>query len=387
MPPLANARQLGLRRPSAAPQSVPQQDPNAQAQAAPRPRPRRPSPRRPQPARAPARGAAGRSRTGGLRRILSASTSFPALGSTAVVMTGDGEHLDRCRRGRRSGSWPTSISPARAFARTPSSRRSTGPGDGPRAVSALLREAVRAGVRAAQLTDGDVDPTLGAALIALGYDRDFSLGVDGRGAGAGWGAVGAAALGRSLSVTAVAGWRAIAVDDDAGTVTVPAGVRPRSRRDRQGAGRRSRRGGRGAGHRGRGAGQPRWRHRGRRPGARQPAGRSGSPTIIAPGSTPPARRSRSPPAAWPPRASPCAAGAPTASCATTCSIPPADGPRPAPGGPSAWPRRRAWTPTSPPRRRSCAASGLRRGCAGRPAEPAGQRRRARPPRGRVAAGR
>ena len=33
MPPLANARQLGLRRPSAAPQWVPQQDPNAQAQA------------------------------------------------------------------------------------------------------------------------------------------------------------------------------------------------------------------------------------------------------------------------------------------------------------------------------------------------------------------
>jgi hypothetical protein len=34
MPPLANARQLGLRRPSASPQPVPQQDPNAQAQAA-----------------------------------------------------------------------------------------------------------------------------------------------------------------------------------------------------------------------------------------------------------------------------------------------------------------------------------------------------------------
>ena len=53
-------------------------------------------------------------------------------------------------------------------------------------------------MRAAQLTDGDVDPTLGAALIALGYDRDFSLGVDGRGADAGAGAVGAARLGRPL---------------------------------------------------------------------------------------------------------------------------------------------------------------------------------------------
>lgn len=98
-------------------------------------------------------------------------------------------------------------------------------GGRPLRVSALLREAVRAGVRAAQLTDGDVDPTLGAALITLGYDRDFSLGVDGRGADAGAGAVGAAQSQRSLSFASIAGWRAIAVDDLAGTVTVPAGVR------------------------------------------------------------------------------------------------------------------------------------------------------------------
>ena len=31
-------------------------------------------------------------------------------------------------------------------------------------------------LRAAELTDGDVDPTLGSALVALGYDRDFSWG-------------------------------------------------------------------------------------------------------------------------------------------------------------------------------------------------------------------
>ena len=40
-------------------------------------------------------------------------------------------------------------------------------------VSALLAEAIAAALRAAELTDGDVDPTVGAAMIAAGYDRDF----------------------------------------------------------------------------------------------------------------------------------------------------------------------------------------------------------------------
>jgi thiamine biosynthesis lipoprotein len=37
----------------------------------------------------------------------------------------------------------------------------------------LLAEAVAVAIRAAQLTDGDVDPTVGAAMNAVGYDRDF----------------------------------------------------------------------------------------------------------------------------------------------------------------------------------------------------------------------
>ncbi len=78
--------------------------------------------------------------------------------------------------------------------------------------SPLFREALQAGLRAAELTDGDVDPTLGSALVALGYDRDFE---QLRAAGAPGGAV---------HFASVAGWRAIRVDDRAGTVTVPAGV-------------------------------------------------------------------------------------------------------------------------------------------------------------------
>lgn len=43
----------------------------------------------------------------------------------------------------------------------------------PVTVSAALAEAVRVALAAAAWTDGMVDPTIGAALVALGYDRDF----------------------------------------------------------------------------------------------------------------------------------------------------------------------------------------------------------------------
>jgi len=42
-----------------------------------------------------------------------------------------------------------------------------------RPVSPLLAEAIAVALRAAALTDGDVDPTVGAAMSAIGYDRDF----------------------------------------------------------------------------------------------------------------------------------------------------------------------------------------------------------------------
>jgi FAD:protein FMN transferase len=42
------------------------------------------------------------------------------------------------------------------------------------AVSETFADLLAAALRAAQLTGGDVDPTCGAALMALGYDRDFA---------------------------------------------------------------------------------------------------------------------------------------------------------------------------------------------------------------------
>src|SRR5664279_5482548 len=44
----------------------------------------------------------------------------------------------------------------------------------PTTVSSVLAGAVRASLRGAQLTGGLVDPTLGRAMEANGYDRDFA---------------------------------------------------------------------------------------------------------------------------------------------------------------------------------------------------------------------
>jgi FAD:protein FMN transferase len=110
-------------------------------------------------------------------------------------------------------------------------------------VSPLLAEAVAVALRAARLTDGDVDPTVGGVLAELGYDRDFAelsppelsppelsppelarpeLAPPGRAqpekapAGPEPGAVG---------VRVIPGWRSVRVDTATGRLTVPAGVR------------------------------------------------------------------------------------------------------------------------------------------------------------------
>jgi thiamine biosynthesis lipoprotein len=82
----------------------------------------------------------------------------------------------------------------------------------PATVSPLLVAAMRAALRGAELTDGDVDPTLGRSMQSLGYDRDFAS---------------LPAAGGALKVTIrhVPGWRQIELDDSAELLTVPVGVR------------------------------------------------------------------------------------------------------------------------------------------------------------------
>jgi thiamine biosynthesis lipoprotein len=77
-------------------------------------------------------------------------------------------------------------------------------------VSPLLAELLATALRAARLTDGDVDPTVGGALAGLGYDRDIRL------------------L-RPVEGVVVAlpapGWTSVELERPAGRVRVPEGVR------------------------------------------------------------------------------------------------------------------------------------------------------------------
>ena len=82
--------------------------------------------------------------------------------------------------------------------------------------SPLLVEALALALRAAALTDGDVDPTLGRALELAGYDRDSELLPP---------PVGLPPPRMALTARVRAGWRAVALDQAAGTVRVPLGVK------------------------------------------------------------------------------------------------------------------------------------------------------------------
>ena len=136
------------------------------------------------------------------------TASFEALGGTAIVGVADGDQLVAAIESVRLT--------VDAFDRACSSYRPDSELSGvnaaaglPRRVSPLFIEALEAAIRAAELTDGDVDPTVGEALVAHGF-------FDGRPP---------IASRPKLTLRTVPGYQAIAIDRDAGTVTIPHGVR------------------------------------------------------------------------------------------------------------------------------------------------------------------
>ncbi len=81
----------------------------------------------------------------------------------------------------------------------------------PTVISPLLARALEAALRAARLTDGAVDPTVGRAMRALGYGADFAT-LAGRD------------MPMELHLEAVPGWQAIAYHATARRVSLPRGV-------------------------------------------------------------------------------------------------------------------------------------------------------------------
>lgn len=136
--------------------------------------------------------------------------TFPALGTTATVVSGSVDRLpvaldvvreeidgidracsrfrddsDLMRLHRGAGRWTT--------------------------VSPLLFEAIQIALDAARASDGAVDPTVGEALRRIGYDRDFAE-VPRTGSAIG------------VDPTPAPGWRVVGMDADRSAVFLPRGV-------------------------------------------------------------------------------------------------------------------------------------------------------------------
>ncbi|HWN33314.1 MAG TPA: FAD:protein FMN transferase [Pseudonocardia sp.] len=96
-----------------------------------------------------------------------------ALGTSALLLVADPGRLDRAAVVLRAelAEIDRACSRFRSDSEITKLHRSAGR---PVTVSPLLAEALDAALRAAELTGGLVDPTVGAAVRALGYDRDFA---------------------------------------------------------------------------------------------------------------------------------------------------------------------------------------------------------------------
>jgi thiamine biosynthesis lipoprotein len=141
-----------------------------------------------------------------------ATASFPALGTTAAVVTRPAmltaavseverelEAIDRaCSRFRDDSDLFRLNEAGGAWIE----------------VDDLLLQAVGVALRAARLTDGLVDPTVGEAMMRIGYDRDFSrIVADGP------------ASARTPSWIWTAGWRRVELRPGRGEIRMPRGMR------------------------------------------------------------------------------------------------------------------------------------------------------------------
>jgi thiamine biosynthesis lipoprotein len=132
--------------------------------------------------------------------------TFPALGSTAELVVTDASCLPAAERLLRAQLAELDAACSRFRPDSEISRLHARPGVVV-PVSVVLAGALDAALRAAAETDGLVDPTVGEAIVRLGYDRDFaamvpddSARVVAAGPAPGWWRIGFDATGRTVSV-------------------------------------------------------------------------------------------------------------------------------------------------------------------------------------------
>jgi thiamine biosynthesis lipoprotein ApbE len=144
------------------------------------------------------------------------SATWRAIGTSVHLIVTDPGALEPARRVLRADLAAVDAACSRfrtdseiaALDRAPRAGSRTGPVK----VSPLLAEALAVALGAARITDGDVDPTVGGAMSAAGYDRDFAV-------------VRRDGPPVQLTVHAVPGWRKVEFDERARVLSLPAGVR------------------------------------------------------------------------------------------------------------------------------------------------------------------
>ncbi len=139
-----------------------------------------------------------------------ASITFPALGTTVSVLVTEPRAIPAARQAVEHELAEMDEAASR-FRSDSELARLNGAGGRRVRVGPLLVTALTVALRAARLSGGDVDPTIGRALRLSGYDRDF------------------AEVARAGSAVAVepapaAGWQMVELDAAEGWVRVPAGV-------------------------------------------------------------------------------------------------------------------------------------------------------------------
>jgi thiamine biosynthesis lipoprotein len=137
------------------------------------------------------------------------TTRWGALGTSVVVAVTDPTAMQAAREAVAAEVTALDLACSRFRADSDLSRLNAA-GGAPVVVSSLLAQAIRVALRAARLTAGDVDPTVGACMVANGYDRDYaSLPPDSPAAAA--------------SSVRAGGWGGVLIDDG-GLVTLPPGT-------------------------------------------------------------------------------------------------------------------------------------------------------------------
>lgn len=149
-----------------------------------------------------------------------AFASWEALGSTAVLGVTVPGALSQARCEVESDLAAVDRACSRFRSDSELSRLNARAGR-PMQASPLLIEALEVALRAAELTGGDVDPTVGRALELAGYDRDWRL----LAAPADESEPDAPARPPALRIRVRSGWREVSLDRSTRRIRIPAGVR------------------------------------------------------------------------------------------------------------------------------------------------------------------